>query len=99
MSGLYLLAAISLIVLIGAGTYALISRYFDTSTDLALHHRMAEQFQLLGVQLPPELAAAEREWYGSRGVGVGSLARSTPTSTSPVSKQGEEGESDAEERC
>lgn len=64
---LYLSAALGLLALIGVGTYQLLSRYFETTTDLALQHKMAEQFRLLGVTLPSDLAEADRLWYASRG--------------------------------
>jgi signal transduction histidine kinase len=105
MTGLYMLAAVALIALIGAGTYVLVDRYFGTTTDLALHHRMAEQFQQLGAQMPAELAAAEREWYGSHGVGsvVGEgnsrlpSPTPSPTTASSTHEDGEDGDESAGE--
>jgi signal transduction histidine kinase len=102
MTGLYMMAAIALIALIGAGTYALVDRYFGTTTDLALHHRMAEQFQVLGAQLPAELAAAESEWYGSHGgdsmTGEVGARLSTPSPTSTGTSSGHEDREGGEDR-
>ncbi|MBI3363269.1 MAG: HAMP domain-containing histidine kinase [Chloroflexi bacterium] len=88
---LYLFAASALILLVGGGAYWLIGRYFQTATDLALQHKMALEFQLLGAPLPPELAAADRAWYTSRGRGY-------PAATTPVNAGGSEaaGTSDGE---
>src|SRR3990170_4008221 len=63
---LYLFAAMALIMLLGGGTYALVSNYFRTSTDLALQVRMAQELQLLGHPLPAELVSASRQWISSR---------------------------------
>ena len=63
---LYLFAAMALIVLLGGGTYALVSNYFRTSTDLALQVRMAQELQLLGQPVPAELVSASRQWISSR---------------------------------
>ncbi|HEU5102605.1 MAG TPA: histidine kinase, partial [Roseiflexaceae bacterium] len=64
---LYLLAALALIVLLGVGTYWLLSSYFRTTTDLALQHKLAHEFVRLGARPPPELAAADLAWYTNRG--------------------------------
>jgi signal transduction histidine kinase len=63
---LYLLAALALIALVAAGSYALLTTYFQSSIDLALKHRMAQEFQRLGQPLPAELSDAERAWFTSR---------------------------------
>ena len=44
-------------------------------TDLALQHKMAYQFRVLGITLPPELKAADQTWYGTRNI----QAPATPT--------------------
>jgi len=54
---LYLLAALLLLVLVGAAAYVLLRRSFQSSTDLALRQRAAQEFRQFGVPLPPELAA------------------------------------------
>lgn len=63
---LYILAALALITLVGGGTYWLIDYYFQTTTDLGLQHKMAHEFRLLGAPVPPELAAADLDWYANR---------------------------------
>jgi signal transduction histidine kinase len=64
---LYLFAAMALIIAVGAGTYLLVSDYFQNTTDLALRVRMAQELQLLGQPVPPELRAASQQWLASRG--------------------------------
>jgi signal transduction histidine kinase len=59
---LYLFIAISLVAFMGLGTYLLIQRYFQQTTDLALQVKMAGQFRTLGLELPSELARAENLW-------------------------------------
>ncbi|MFT3895974.1 MAG: HAMP domain-containing sensor histidine kinase [Anaerolineales bacterium] len=59
---LYLVVAIGLVGLVGIGTYILIDRYFQQTTDLALRYKMARQFRSLGVNLPNELISAETTW-------------------------------------
>lgn len=62
LSFLYLLAAVGLVGLVGAGTYLLISRYFQQTTDLALQYKMAAEFKVLGMPIPAELIQAEQLW-------------------------------------
>ncbi len=75
LTGLYFLAALALLLIIGGGTYSLLHYYFQSTTDLALQHRMAHEFRLLGAPLPAELAAADSAWY----VGRPPNPRSLPT--------------------
>jgi len=63
---LYLVVALALIVLVGGGTYKVLSDYFQTTTDLALQHRMTQELHQLGAPVPGELAAADRAWSASR---------------------------------
>src|SRR6476646_9597671 len=67
LTALYLLAAVALLLLIGVGTYRLVDEYFQSTTDLALQHKMAHEFILRGVPLPAELATADKNWYATRG--------------------------------
>ena len=55
---LYLIAALVLAVSIGAGTYSLISYYFQESTDHALKVKMGLQFASLDLPLPLDLYQA-----------------------------------------
>ena len=80
---LYLLASLALIALISAGSYGLLDQYFQSTTSLALKHRMAQEFQLLGQQLPADLADAERIWYSTR-------PKSIPTARPAPGTQGED---------
>lgn len=58
---LYLLAGATLIALIGGGMYVMVRRYFQSTTDHALEHRMAFEFIQLGAPLPAALSSAELE--------------------------------------
>ena len=91
---LYLLVALGLIALISLGSYSLLRRYFQASTDLALQYKVATQFQLYGIPLPLELARAERDWQDQ-------YARSSPAPThtpTPVRQSGN-GEADGEQEA
>lgn len=59
---LYLFAALALVSIGGFGTYLLIDRYFQQTTDLALQYKMALQFRILGLSVPEELENAETQW-------------------------------------
>ena len=71
LTALYLLASLALIALMGAGAYLLLGFYFQSVTDLALQHKMAAEFRLLGEPLPAELAAADRDWYANQPQSIG----------------------------
>jgi signal transduction histidine kinase len=45
----------------------MLALYFQRTTDLALQNRMALELHRLQVTLPPELMAAEQQWYANRG--------------------------------
>jgi signal transduction histidine kinase len=90
---LYLSVALSLIALVGLGSYALLRRYFQASTDLALQYKIATQFQLYGIPLPQELARAERDWQGQS-----TRLSLAPTRTpAPVKGHSDEEEDDEQE--
>ena len=74
---LYLFAAIALVSVGGLGTYWLIDRYFQQSTDLALQYKMALQFRLLGLQIPSELQEAENTWLQNNQTAVSPLRPSS----------------------
>jgi signal transduction histidine kinase len=59
---LYLAAALALMLVMGGGAYAILRTYFQSTTDLALRHKMAHEFTLLGAPLPSSLADADRDW-------------------------------------
>jgi signal transduction histidine kinase len=64
---LYLLAALSLVALVGFGSYSLVKFYFDRETDQALQYKMAEQFGSYNLPLPPDLVRAEQVWLEING--------------------------------
>jgi signal transduction histidine kinase len=62
---LYLLTALAFVALVGGGAYQLVESYFQTTTDLALKHKMAEELRLRGLSVPAELAEAEQAWFAN----------------------------------
>jgi signal transduction histidine kinase len=75
---LYFVFALGLAVLLGAGSYLMLSYYFQQSTDLALQYKMATEFRLLGLTLPQSLAQSEQAWLANN-------PRSAATSTAAPS--------------
>jgi signal transduction histidine kinase len=63
---LYLLASLTLILLLGGGIYTALRTYFQHTTDLALQHKMFHEFQVLGAPIPPTLADADLDWSSQR---------------------------------
>ena len=59
---LYLAIATGFVTLMGTGTYFLIENTFQQTTDLTLRYKMAAEFRLLGLTVPPELQQAESLW-------------------------------------
>lgn len=59
---LYFVSALGIVVLLAAGTYIMLNRFFIQQVDLALHYKMAAQFKLYGLPLPAELENAENIW-------------------------------------
>ena len=90
---LYLAASLGLVALLGAGTYGLLTLYFQRSTDLALQYKMAAEFRLRGLSLLPELAAAEQTWMENNGQQNGSSPTLTPFPSGYGASE-EEGESE-----
>lgn len=58
----YFVVALFLIALVGGGSYWLLSRYFQQTTDMALQYRMAQELSRYGVNLPPEMVSATTRW-------------------------------------
>ena len=86
---LYLLAAMSLVTLVGGGAYWLILHYFQITTDLALQYKMAGEFRRYGIALPTELTAAEQVWlenYARQSTGVPAEALSVFATSTVVSQ-------------
>ena len=73
---LYILAALSLVLMTGFGSYTLLKFYFQKEIDLALEYKMATQFRQYGLVPPPELRQAEQNWQAN-------MASQSPSPTSP----------------
>jgi signal transduction histidine kinase len=97
LTALYLLAALALMALIGAGSYWLLGRYFDTTTDLALQHKMVETFRGVGATPPPALLAADAAWYADR-PGVLPALSPAPATSTPTPTTGHEEDRDEQAR-
>ncbi|MBK7781323.1 MAG: histidine kinase [Ardenticatenia bacterium] len=91
---LYLAIGLAFLLLVGAGSYGLLRGYYASSTDLALQHRLVGELRLLGMSVPPDLAAADRAWYASRGR---SAPLPTPTGAArPAGSETEDRDDDGE---
>jgi len=97
---LYLVSALGLVILLGAGSYAMLRYYFQQSTDLALEYKMATEFRLLGLSLPQNLAKSEQIWLENNphlASTPTAAALSTPVTPSPtLSGQGESSDGEGE---
>jgi signal transduction histidine kinase len=67
LTATYIAAALGLVLLMGLGTYALLNFYFQSDNDAVLRYRVALEYESLGVEPPPELAAATQEWQSRHG--------------------------------
>lgn len=85
LSGIYVLAAAVLVILISGGVYGLVNYYFESSMDLALQYKVALEYTKLGQSVPTDLQDANRAWQNNR----------MPATTSSQPKS--EGESDSEQ--
>lgn len=75
---LYFMFALGLVILLGAGSYAMLGYYFQQSTDLALQYKMATEFRSLSLPLPQSLSQSEQVWLENN-----PHSTSTPTGASP----------------
>lgn len=91
LTALYMLASVFLIVLIGGATYRLMDSYFQSTTDAALLHKLALELSVRQVPLPPEIVAADRDWYASHG----GIAPTGVPATGAVKEDGQEGEQES----
>lgn len=82
LTALYFLVGIALIALVGGSAYGLLRYYFQSATDLAIHHKLVLTFQQFGLPVPADLAAADTAWYSSR---------DQPLQLIPTPKQGDDG--------
>ena len=71
---LYLAIGLTFLLLVGAGSYSLLRGYYASSTDLALQHRLVGELRLLGMSVPPDLAADVHQPVDRRRRGVAVLA-------------------------
>lgn len=62
LTAIYVIAMLAFIMLIGSISFSLIRYYFQATTDLALLHKMAHEYELLSLPEPPELSAADAQW-------------------------------------
>lgn len=62
---LYLVASLTLVVLVGGAAYQLMSHYLLTTTDAAMKQKMTLELQRLGATVPPELLVADAPWYAN----------------------------------
>jgi signal transduction histidine kinase len=76
----YFFAALSLVVLLGSGSYLLLRHYLYSAIDQAMQVKMALVFQQYGLSLPPELAQVEQNWLENRGQPIQSPTRSVTSS-------------------
>jgi signal transduction histidine kinase len=91
---LYLITAIGLVGLMGFGTYLLIDRYFQQTTDLTLQYKMATEFHLLGLDVPPELLRSEALWLQNNSRG---LSQPSPTVIVPAISSSSDDDHDGSE--
>jgi signal transduction histidine kinase len=91
LTAFYILAAACLVLLIGAGSYALLRYYYQYETDQALEYKMSLLFDLYGFKLPQQLVKAQQSWPGSSTRSVGfNLPATIPPSRSDVSHEEDE---------
>jgi signal transduction histidine kinase len=88
LSLLYLVASLSLVALLGAATYGLLTLYFQRATDLALQYKMATEFRTRGLSLPPALTAAEQAWMQGSNRTVSTVPQVTTSSSQTSSSDG-----------
>lgn len=91
---LYMLSALGMLLLVGAGSYTLLSYYFIYETDQALDYKMAQLFEAYGLSLPQELSDARLAWLGDN-----SQTASLPSriELSPRSPEGSEEDEESTE--
>jgi signal transduction histidine kinase len=86
---LYILVALSLVVLTGFSSYTLLKYYFQRGTDLALQYKMAAEFREYGLTPPPELVRAEQAWQANN-PGSSRRLTSIPSNSAPSQQEAEE---------
>ncbi|GIV83115.1 MAG: histidine kinase [Candidatus Roseilinea sp.] len=66
LTGVYIAAALSFIVILAGLSVALLRFYFQSSIDSSLRNRMALEYAMLGVPIPAELERSYLEWMRLR---------------------------------
>jgi signal transduction histidine kinase len=100
LTGLYLVAALALMLLVGGGAYTLLRYYFQSSTDLALQYRMAQELRQRGLPIPAELLAADQSWAQQHRPQVARPATRTEDEEEPEEhEEDDEDEHDREQRA
>jgi signal transduction histidine kinase len=61
---LYLGFSLVFVLIIGAGLYFFLARYFQTTTDRALQFRLVQRLDFLGLPIPGDLAEVRFVWLG-----------------------------------
>ena len=90
LTALYLFAALTLLALIGGGAYLVVDRYFQTSNDLALQHKMADEIRALNLPVPASLVSADEDWYATRASSAPQPVSATNSGTSSAGLNGNE---------
>jgi signal transduction histidine kinase len=67
LTATYVVAALSLVLLMGLGTYGLLRFYFQSDNDAVIRYRVAIEYESLGVEIPADLAAAKDRWESRHG--------------------------------
>ena len=101
---LYLGFSFLFVLIIGAGLYFFLVRYFQTTTDRALEFRLVQQLEFLGLPVPANLAEIRFVWLGEGGDHQKSFQLFTPLPSiqpqgdrTPVPDREEFGEYEPEE--
>lgn len=66
LTGLYLLASLALVALVGGGAYGLLSNFFSAANDDALNRKMASELATQGLRPPPDNRAGSAPAVSTR---------------------------------
>ncbi len=66
---LYFFGALFFIALLAGGSYYLLNRYFQTTTDLALKYRLVQELNRLNLPVPAEIGGEQFYWSQAAGNG------------------------------
>lgn len=79
---IYMLAGILLEIAMGGGLYWRLDSYFQSTTDLALKYRLAQELRVLRAPVTPALEEAEQEWMDNLNSGILNKNQISGTQTS-----------------